>query len=286
MAFFLKTKSEAEDTEEKEEVQTTENAENVMPVENSEGSEELPNEPVKTLDAEMRQEFEAFKAQKFLKKTEYFVSEQKLQSGELKQSVNAAKTYGFGGVAVFPIGIASAVRIMGKADAGNVTGIVSYPYGEDMPKVKLYAAKRALSAGAGGVLCYLSSFWIRQGDYRLLKKDVTKICSKLKKRGRVRFVVDIASISTAEKEKTFRQFKGTEAEVVLKNGGETVALSDITLFTELSGKAKVDVMGDYRADESLKAFEAGADHVITPLAVEAANEYAVRFGVDFSAKKF
>lgn len=229
------------------------------------------------------EEYKVFKAKKLFKKLDYFITDLPFSDENFKSRCLLADKYSMFGVTVLPTAVASAKSALAGKIA--VRAIISYPYGEDLFKVKIRAIKEAVRKGADGIAVVLSSGAILGGENKTVVKEIKSYIKAAKKR-RVTVAIDSSKLSPLQTESCLSAIKnlpGVHSVAVFSSdiGGmlRLDAVKDVV--KSLDKKVGVEAIGEVKTlDGAIDYFKNGVSGLTSKngvdIAVDAENKISVK----------
>lgn len=229
------------------------------------------------------EEYKVFKAKKLFKKLDYFITDLPFSDENFKSRCLLADKYSMFGVTVLPTAVASAKSALAGKIA--VRAIISYPYGEDLFKVKIKAIKEAVRKGADGIAVVLSSGALLCGENKTVVKEIKSYIKAAKKR-RVTVAMDSSKLSPLQTESCLAAIKnlpGVHSVAVFSSdtGGalRIDALKDVV--KTLDKKVGVEAIGEVKTLEgAINYFKNGVSGLTSKngvdIAVDAENKISVK----------
>ena len=229
------------------------------------------------------EEYKVFKAKKLFKKLDYFITDLPFSDENFKSRCLLADKYSMFGVTVLPTAVASAKSALAGKIA--VRAIISYPYGEDLFKVKIKAIKEAVRKGADGIAVVLSSGALLCGENRTVVKEIKSYIKAAKKR-RVTVAMDSSKLSPLQTESCLAAIKnlpGVHSVAVFSSdtGGalRIDALKDVV--KTLDKRVSVEAIGEVKTLEgAINYFKNGVSGLTSKngvdIAVDAENKISVK----------
>lgn len=213
-------------------------------------------------EEEVLKEFGYYKAKKLYSKLDYIIDEPQITVDEFKSRCLIAEKYGFKSVTVLPTFVGLAKNIL-KGKNVLVRALISYPFGEDLDKVKYYSVKKTVQMGADAFLIMVSVNKIKRGLYKLVAKDVKKIV-KYSGKKQVTVMLDLDYLTPLEIEssakaivKDSKVYSIMPSSLFLNNSIDVQIIKDI--FTAVNGKCYVESGGKIKsATETVSLLTAGA----------------------------
>ena len=148
----------------------------------------------------------------------------------------------------------------------EVRALISYPFGEELAKVKRYAVKNSLKMGADAFLIAVSTSAVKRGNYKLIAKEFKKIVrSALKKK--VTAMFSDGNLTSLEIEKCARYIvKEAKVYSILPSSVYGVDVVDSELCKDVlqsvEGKCFVEGGGNVaKAIETIGLLSSGANSV-------------------------
>lgn len=235
-------------------------------------------------ESEIKREFGAYKAKKLFLKMDYLLSNNCLNKREINSKLSLALRYGFKSVTVMPNMVAFVKSLIALTPL-ELRALISYPFGEDVFKSKVYAVKKALSLGANAVIVCVSVSAVKNGDYKIVAKEFKKLV-KIAGTRKVYALIDTDSLNLEEIEKISKElvenakihsiilsskhFKGKISLQTLKN-----------LVDVVDGRCFIDGGGDISTpEETVALINAGANVVTTENCVEIAENLNRRISAE------
>lgn len=217
-------------------------------------------------EEDILKEYKAFKAQKLFKKLDFFITDLPFSDENFKNRCLIADEYSMFGVTVFPTAVALAKSVLnGKA---AVRAIISYPYGEDVFKVKLKAVKEAVKRGADGIAVVLSVGEIMRGDRNALTKQIKKYVKACKKTP-LCVAADCAKLTPLQIENCFNAVKaagGVRSVAAFSSDADKPVRLDTVkdVVKSVDNSLAVEVMGEiYDLNGAIDYFKSGANKLIS-----------------------
>lgn len=231
----------------------------------------------------LMEEYKVFKAKKLFKKLDYFITDLPFSDENFKARCLLADKYSMFGVTVFPTAVAAAKgALAGKI---SVRAIISYPYGEDIFKVKLKAIKEAVKNGADGITVVLSSGAILRGNYKEIAKEIKKYIKAAKNR-RFTVAVDSSKLTPLQTERCCTAMKaiyGVHSMAIFSsNAGGMVRIDAVKdVVKSLDNKLSVEAIGEVSTlDGAIDYFKNGVNGLTSKngvdIAVDAENKISVK----------
>lgn len=216
-------------------------------------------------EEEISKEFGAYKAQKLFQKMDYVIDDASLSNEDFKNKLISASKFGFKSVSVLPsyVGLAKSAL---KGKKIIVRALISYPFGEDLSKVKYCAVKCSSKMGADAFLVCVSSNNVKRGNYKLIAKEFKKIV-KLASKKNVTVMFDDKKLTPLEIEKCSRYIiKDAKVYSIMPSSVFESKVIDTGLVKDiadsLDGKCYVDGAGNVsKAIETIGLLSAGANVV-------------------------
>lgn len=160
------------------------------------------------LDEIEKNQFSAFKkklnlqtAQAQVAKVEYSLTNPTTEKSILKRACQDSNLLKLGGICVLPCQVRACVNFLGEDPQVSLISCVSFPYGGDSTKTKIYAVKNSFREGADEVEVSAPVPYIKEGSWGYIKREF----KKLKKVGKIRTVrisIDSSNLTTQELIKT------------------------------------------------------------------------------------
>ncbi len=231
-------------------------------------------------EEELSKEFGAFKAQKLYSKMDFLIDETVVSFEEFKKKCMLAKKYNFKSVTVMPTFLGLAKDLL-RGKNIKVRCVISYPFGEDIGKVKYYAVKRAIKLGADEILFVVSPREVKYGNYKVIVKMLKRVVKLAKKRP-VTAILPIKNISNYEMQKISRMIaKDVKLYSVMpfSYGEEKVDYQSIIkdALTAVNGKCYVEYGGNVEtALDGVSIFSLGANGITSKNCPIIANELNIK----------
>ncbi len=229
-------------------------------------------------EAEISKEYGAFKAQKMYGKMDYLIDEGVISFDEFKSKCALAVKYGFKSVTVLPNFVALAKGIL-NGKGVLVKCLISYPFGEDLVRVKHCAVKSAVKMGADEISVVISPREVRYGNYKLIVKSLKKVVKLAKKRP-VCAILPSKNLTPYEMQKLARliarESKVSSVMAVGVNGESYLELLKETVMA-VNGKCHVDFLGDIKTPyEAVSILSSGANRITSANCPEIANQLNIK----------
>ncbi len=231
-------------------------------------------------EEELSKEFSAFKAQKLYSKMDFLIDESVVSLEEFRRKCMLAIKYNFKSITVMPTFLGLAKDLL-KGKNIKVRCVISYPFGEDIFKVKYYAVKRAISLGADEILFVVSPREIKYGNYKIIVKMLKKVVKIAKKRP-VTAILPIKSISSYEMQKISRMIaKEVKLYSVMpfSYGEDKIDYKSIIkdALTAVNGKCFIEYGGNVEtALDGVSIFSLGANGITSKNCPTIANELNIK----------
>ena len=227
-------------------------------------------------EEEISKEFGVYKAKKLYQKMDYLIIDSGLTQTEFSKKCQISEKHGFKSVTVLPTFVGLAKDLLGIKNI-SVRALISYPFGEDLPKVKYYAVKNSLKLGADAFLVCVSTSQVKSGDYKGVCKEFKRIIKICKKKP-VTAVLDESKLSQLEIEKCAKILsKETKIHSVMpadliessKFNAQTVK----SVLLAVDGKCHVESGGKIQsAMDTVAVLNAGANAITSSKCPEIAEE--------------
>lgn len=150
-------------------------------------------------EEELSKEFKTYKARKMFNKMDYLLTDTELTDDEFIKECETAGYFGFKSVTVLPTKVKIA-KLALKGKQVSVRALISFPYGEDVFKVKLTAVKLAVQSGADGIAVTVSTGAVKNGNQITMGAEIKKIVKAARKKP-VTVILDANKMSEREIEK-------------------------------------------------------------------------------------
>ncbi|MBR5438641.1 MAG: hypothetical protein IKV61_00270 [Clostridia bacterium] len=235
-------------------------------------------------EGEIKREFGSYKAKKLYLKMDYLLSNNCLNKKELDAKIKLALRYGFKSVTVMPnmVGFVKSSTVNTELE---LRALISYPFGEDVFKSKVYAVKKALSLGANSVIVCVSIGAIKNGEFKTVAKEFKKIV-KLAGKRKVYALLDTDSLNLEEIEKVSKEIVQVAKihSIILSTKlfkGKISLQTLKSLVDVVDGRCFVDGGGDViTPEETVALINAGANVVSTENCVEIAENLNRRISAE------
>ena len=218
-------------------------------------------------EGEMAKEFGVFKAKKLYKKLNYLIVDNTLFFEEVLKRCNLAVKYGFKGVTVLP-SMVKKVKTLLVGKGVEVRAIIDYPLGEETFKNRLYSVKSAIKNGVDSLIISLPTSAIKNGEYKRVFKELTKI-KRYAKKQKVSVIVDFSKLN-------FNEVKPLAESIIL--GGKIYSIIPYNSFNSVVNFSAVKDLYDLSqnkciiegagklqsAIEIVTALNAGAGEILSP----------------------
>lgn len=229
------------------------------------------------------EEYKVFKAKKLFKKLDYFITDLPFSDENFKSRCLLADKYSMFGVTVLPTAVASAKSALAGKIA--VRAIISYPYGEDLFKVKIKAIKEAVRKGADGIAVVLSSGALLGGEHKAVVKEIKSYIKAAKKR-RLTVAIDSSKLSPLQTESCLAAIKNLpgvySVAVFSSDVGGMLRLDAVKdVVKSLDKKVSVEAIGEVKTlDGAIDYFKNGVSGLTSKngvdIAVDAENKISVK----------
>ena len=231
-------------------------------------------------EEEISKEYGSYKAKKLYAKLDYILPSYNFSYEDFKLKCSQIADYGFKSITVLPNYIGLAKDLL-KGKNVLVRALISYPYGEDLAKVKCYAVKQAVKFGADAIAVVLSTRRITNGNYKVIVKNLKSIV-KIAKNRPVTAIIDANNLSSFELEKISKIIsKDCKLYSVMPyffkedNGRYIDTVKGV--ITAVNGKCHVDFGGEVnKVVDAVNLFTAGANVITNNLNLEVANELNIK----------
>ncbi len=180
-------------------------------------------------EEQITKEFKSFKMAKLFKKLDYAIIDNKLLYDDFIKKCNLAIENNLYSVTVLPNFVPLALKCASNSQV-KVNALISYPYGEDNLKSKLANVKSAVTYGADGVIITLSSMLIKNNEYRLILKELSKI-NRVSRKRKVYALIDTSIIPSNNLENLYKVISKENLvyAIVPMNNLKITSEEDITL---------------------------------------------------------
>ena len=235
-------------------------------------------------ESEIKREFGAYKAKKLFLKMDYLLSNNALNKKEIFEKLKLAIRYGFKSVTVMPNMVGFIKSAIGGQNL-ELRALISYPFGEDVYKSKVYAVKKAFSLGANAVIVCVSANAIKNEDYKTIAKEF-KTFVKIAGKRKVYALIDCDVINLEEIEKVSKEIVKTAKihSIILtpKLFRGKISLQTLKgLVDFVDGKCYVDGGGEVTTpEETVALINAGASVVTSENCVEIAENLNRRISAE------
>ena len=227
-------------------------------------------------EEEISKEYGSFKAKKVYAKLDYILEKPNISYEDFKNKCQSISSYGFKSITVLPnfIGLSKDLLAPKKV---QVKALISYPHGEEHHKVKVYSARQALKLGADGLCVVVSTRMIRNGNYKLIVKNLKRIV-KMAKNKPVTAILDANLLSSFELDKIC---KIISKECKLYSVMPYFFKEDNAKYEEVAKELKMSVNGKCHVDfggeistvnEIISLFTLGVNSISSKSSLEIASE--------------
>ena len=227
-------------------------------------------------EEEISKEFSSYKAKKLYSKMDYIIDEPCLSLEDFKEKCLLAEKYGFKSVTVLPTFVSYAKTLL-SGKGISVRGLIAYPFGEELYKVKLYAVKKAIQLGVNAILISPSIRAIKSGNYKVVAKEIKRVVRCAKKR-QVTVMLDENLLSYTEIEGVVKAIlKDSRVYSIMSSSVFSNKLSDVQVLKTLSvlvdGKCHVESGGKIQtACQTVQLLSGGANSVSSKYCPDIAKE--------------
>lgn len=231
-------------------------------------------------EEEISKEYGAFKAKKLYAKLDYILTSDNYSYEDFKAKCSIIADYGFKSITVLPTYIGISKDFL-KGKKVLVRAFISYPHGEDFSKVKYYAVKQAIKLGADAIAVVLSSRRIKNGNYKVIVKNLKKII-KIAKHRPVTAVINSEVLSSYELDKICKILsKDCKLYSVMpyffskEKGRYESTIKEVV--ASVNGKCHVDFGGEIdNVLDTVNLFNAGANSITNIKNLDVANELNIK----------
>jgi deoxyribose-phosphate aldolase len=191
------------------------------------------------------------------------------------QLCNEAIEHDFYAVAVLPYWIPIAVDVLNSTSVRIATGI-SFPFGGDTTKTKVFSAKQAIQYGANAVDMVINIGALKSGYKELVKQDIVEVVQAVNEIApgtEVKVIIECCYLNDHEKKTACAIVASSGADFVKTSTGfgpSGATVADVRFLRSiLPPSIKIKAAGMIRnKDQALSLIEAGATRIGTSAAVK------------------
>ena len=198
---------------------------------------------------------------------------------KIEQLCQEAKSYGFHTVCVNGRWVALAAEQLAGSKVA-VGGVVSFPLGADLTKIKVAQAREAIFAGADEIDMVADLVAIIADDAKYLQSQIQAVlgvCRSMRPAVVLKVIIESAALSREQKIFACQIADRCGVDFIKTStglhpaGGATI--DDIKLMKETAPNCKIKAAGGIKtAKKALEMLEAGAERIGTSSAVQIINE--------------
>jgi len=194
---------------------------------------------------------------------------------EVEDFINEAKKYGFGAVAVLPIHVAVAKRLL-KGSGIKVDAAIGFPLGSLPTELKVSEVEWCLENGADEFDMVMNICALKSGEFDLVKKDIEEVVKAAKGRI-VKVIIEVPLLTKDEIAVACNLIKEAGAHFVKTSTGfktlkgwRATTVEDVKFLKQLVGTSiKVKASGGMHSTElAVACLKAGAERIGTISGVE------------------
>ncbi|MHA1505594.1 MAG: deoxyribose-phosphate aldolase [Candidatus Asgardarchaeia archaeon] len=211
-----------------------------------------------------------FTREELAKKLDQTLLEPYTSEKEMEAFCEEAKKYGFASVAILPVHVPIAARVLEGSDV-KVTAAIAFPLGSLPTELKVSEVEWCIENGADEVDMVMNIGALKSGKYDVVKKDIEEVV-KAAKGKIVKVILEVPLLTRDEVIKACEIVKETGAHYVKTSTGfkgfkgwRPTTVEDVKLLKECVGdKLKVKAAGGIRtAEQAIAIIEAGAERIGT-----------------------
>jgi deoxyribose-phosphate aldolase len=194
---------------------------------------------------------------------------------EMEAFCNQARKYGFAGVAILPVHVPIARRVLDGSDV-KVVAAIGFPLGSLPTELKVSEAEWCIENGADELDMVMNIGALKTGDFDVVKRDIEEVVRVAKGRT-VKVILEVPLLTKDEVIKACNIAKEAGAHFVKTSTGfkgfkgwRPTTVEDVKLLRQAVGTSmKVKAAGGIRTTEqAIALIEAGADRIGTSSGVE------------------
>lgn len=220
-------------------------------------------------EKELENEFLDYKIDKLLKQIDYFV-DLPVTDLALKEKIMSSKRIGFGSVTVLPDRILTAKQFMGESKT-ELNTILSYPFGSDLEKVKIYSFKRCMKLPIKSISLPICPLMLNYNNSKRTLSLVKKL-KKLSKGKSFKVIADLNAFGQAGLVTLVKLLNEAKVDRISVKVAEGSVSQLKTLLTMTKGKITVDAIGEISLKLGASMLNLGVKRLSASNAEELAEE--------------
>jgi deoxyribose-phosphate aldolase len=193
------------------------------------------------------------------------------QREKILQVCEEAVEYGFAAVCIPPVYVSQAAEQLRGSEV-QVCTVVGFPTGFECTSTKVYAAQRALRAGADEIDMVVQQGWIQDERYADIEAEIHQVKQSCGS-ATLKVIIECCNLNATQKRLVAQRVADAGADYVKTSSGTAsggASVADVELLCDAVGqRIKIKAAGGIRTLEQLEdMYHAGATRIGTSCAID------------------